>query len=75
MTFLASQFKDGRPAASANAMPTTLSLRHPARPRPTAPTISQIRCRAKGRGAAAGEAKDVHKKLAKFSGVFPVKSG
>lgn len=71
MTFLASQFKDGRPAASANATPTTLSLPRPAHPTgPAAPTISRIRCHAKGRGAAAGGEKDVHKKLAKFFQFF-----
>ena len=58
MTLLPSQFKDGRPAASANATRvTTLSLPRPAHPRPTAATISRIRCRAKGQGAAGGERK------------------
>ena len=78
LTLLASQFKDGRPAASANATPvTTLSLPRPAHPTaPAALTISRMRCRAKGRGATAGGEKDVHKKLAKiFKDFFPVKSG
>ncbi len=58
MTLLPSQFKAGRHPASANATRvTTLSLPRPAHPRPTARTISRIRCRAKGRGAAGGERK------------------